>query len=94
MVLELRFFSSESNHQGFMQGSDRIKTEFVVTFVSVSYGIQRCWGLVRGGHGWTLMGLVHGLNSGDWLGDLSEPDMGAMVVCALWVECAGLGVWV
>lgn len=76
-----------------MQGSDRIKTEFVATFVCELWNTK----VLRdgqGGHGWTSMGLAHGLNSGDWLGDLSEPDMGAMLVYALWVECAGLGVWV
>lgn len=48
-----------------MQGSDRIKTEFVVTFVCELRDGQ-------GGNGWTSMGLAHSLNSGDWLGDLSE----------------------
>lgn len=43
---------------------------------------------------WTVMGLAHGLSPDHWLGGLvSEPDMGAMLVYAFWVECAGLGVW-
>lgn len=36
------------------------------------------------------MGLAHGLSSGDWLGGLvCEPDERAILMDALWVECAG-----
>lgn len=39
------------------------------------------------------MGLAYGLGSGDWLGGLvSESDEWAILMDALWVECAGFDI--
>lgn len=73
-----------------MQGSDRIKTEFGHFCVCELWNTKVLGAGQKGGYGWTLTGLAHGLNSGDWLGDLSEPDMGAM--CSLGGVCRAWGM--
>lgn len=40
------------------------------------------------------MGFAHGLSSRDWLGGLvSASDMWAILMDALWVDCAGFDVF-